>query len=297
MSEQTEIRYDTGFGLIHRNIMRDKNLSIEAKAIYSYISSFAGVGMVAYPGIELMCSELNISEKRFHKYKNELINIGYLTIERERQEKGFSKNIYTLHVQPVTGQIVPLQNVTLQNVTLQNDSTNNNSLNNNNNNNITTTGNPKLIELVEFYEKNNFGIMTPYKQEILLHWVDELNEQQQGYDLVIAALKMAVKAEALTLNYIESILRTWHNSRIFNIHEARAHEMKRKNKNTSKAKKPLEAKIEQNTGIDENGKRKRRDPYDPEATYYDIYTDKELKEIAEQEGLTVEEISNIKVYK
>ena len=37
MAEKTEIRYDTGFGLIHRNIMRDKELSIESKAIYSYI--------------------------------------------------------------------------------------------------------------------------------------------------------------------------------------------------------------------------------------------------------------------
>lgn len=293
MSEQTEIRYDTGFGLIHRNIMRDKNLSIEAKAIYSYISSFAGVGMVAYPGIELMCSELNISEKRFHKYKNELINIGYLTIERERQEKGFSKNIYTLHVQPVTGQIVPLQNVTLQNVTLQNDRTNNNSinnnsLNNNNNNKNTTTGNPKLIELSDFYEQNHFGMMTPFKQETLLHWVDELNEQQQGYDLVIAALKMAVKAEVLNLNYVESILRSWHNNRIFNLDDARSHEKARKNKNTPKTKKPVDTKIE--------GKKGKRSPHDPEATYYDVYTQKELEEMAEMEGKTVEEIAAYKIY-
>ena len=138
MMEKTEIRYDTGFGLIHRNIMRDKKLSIESKAIYGYISSFAGTGMVAYPGISLMCSELNISEKRFHKYKKELLDNGYLSIEREYKGKGFSKNIYTLHVKPTTRQIVPLQNVTLQNVTLQNDLTNNNSSNNNsiNNNSI-----------------------------------------------------------------------------------------------------------------------------------------------------------------
>ena len=138
MAKKTEIRYDTGFGLIHRNIMRDKNLSIESKAIYGYISSFAGTGMVAYPGISLMCSELNISEKRFHKYKKELLDNGYLSIEREDKGKGFSKNVYTLHVKPTTRQIVPLQNVSLQNVSLQNDLTNNNSSNNNsiNNNSI-----------------------------------------------------------------------------------------------------------------------------------------------------------------
>ena len=138
MAEKTEIRYDTGFGLIHRNIMRDKKLSIESKAIYGYISSFAGTGMVAYPGISLMCSELNISEKRFHKYKKELLDNGYLSIEREDKGKGFSKNVYTLHVKPTTRQIVPLQNVSLQNVSLQNDLTNNNSSNNNsiNNNSI-----------------------------------------------------------------------------------------------------------------------------------------------------------------
>ena len=295
MTEKTEIRYDTGFGLVHRNIMRDKNLSIEAKGIYSYISSFAGVGMVAYPGIELMCSELNISEKRFHKYKNELIDIGYLTVERERQEKGFSKNIYTLHVQPVTGQIVPLQNVRLQNVTLQNDCTNNNSINNNsiNNNSInnitTTTADSKLSELIEFYQNENFGVITPFKQQTLLHWVDDLNKEQQGYDLVIAALKMAVKAEALNLNYVESVLRSWSNAGISNIEQARAHERKRSNKTTVKKKKATETpKIENNAG--------KRSADDPEATYADIYSEKELAEMAEIGGKTVEEIRNLKVY-
>ena len=160
MAEKTEIRYDTGFGLIHRNIMRDKELSIESKAIYSYISSFAGVGMVAYPGISLMCNELNISEKRFHKYKKELLDKGYLSIERESKGKGFSKNVYTLHVKPITGQIVPLQNVGLQNVSLQNNHTNNNSINNNsinNNSNNILSSNARPYEQIINYLNDKAG--------------------------------------------------------------------------------------------------------------------------------------------
>lgn len=292
---QTEIRYDTGFGLIHRNIMRDKNLSIESKGIYSYISSFAGTSGQAYPGVKLMCTELNISENRFHKFKNELVEKGYLTIERERREKGFSKNIYTLHVQPVTRQFVGIQNVGIQNVGIQNEVTNNNSINNNsiNNNKINNTTHTadeqKVKELFDFYQDNNFGQVTPYLQETILKWVDDLNEEGQGYDLVIAALKIAVEAKAYNFKYAKTVLTTWYNSRIFNIEAARAHEKSRMGKTINKTKQP-----EKSSNLTNNGGKRSR--FDKEATYGDVYTQKELEEMAAIGGVTVEEIIGLKVY-
>ena len=124
-----------GYGYSPKKITRDASLSIEAKAIYAYLASFADDEGKAYPGIELMCHELNISEKRFHRHKKQLIDQGFITLERERTDNGWSNNIYTLVGYSVTSRFVPLQNVPLrnvplQNVTLQNDPTIITSLNN-----------------------------------------------------------------------------------------------------------------------------------------------------------------------
>lgn len=139
-----------GYGYSPKKVMRDPSLSVEAKAIYAYLASFADNEGKAYPGIELMCHELDISEKRFHRHKKRLIDLGFIKVERERTDNGWSNNIYTLlgysvtshfvRVQNVPIQNVPIQNVPLQNVTLQNDPTiitslNKTSLNNTNLNN------------------------------------------------------------------------------------------------------------------------------------------------------------------
>ena len=48
MTESMEVKYNknsilrAGYGIIPKVVMRDKNLSIEAKAIYAYLTAFAG---------------------------------------------------------------------------------------------------------------------------------------------------------------------------------------------------------------------------------------------------------------
>ena len=64
--QNTSILSD-GYGLIPKKISRDKDLTMEAKAIYGYLASFAGSGGYCYPSKELMISELGTTEKRFNK--------------------------------------------------------------------------------------------------------------------------------------------------------------------------------------------------------------------------------------
>ncbi|MDT2824847.1 helix-turn-helix domain-containing protein [Vagococcus lutrae] len=133
-----------GYGLISKRLMRDKSLSIESKAIYSYLASFSGAGMTSFPSRELMCSELNISINRFTKYRKELVESGYVTITRERTDKGFSKNIYILNHEPtkvkksLCTQNVDIQNVDIRNVDIQNEDTISNSFISNSLNNNST---------------------------------------------------------------------------------------------------------------------------------------------------------------
>ena len=74
-----------GYGNVYKEVMKKNNLSIEAKAIYSYLSSYAGSNDIAFPSVSLICHELNISENRFRKYKDELINNGIISIKEIEQ--------------------------------------------------------------------------------------------------------------------------------------------------------------------------------------------------------------------
>src|SRR5690625_344135 len=97
--------YENGYGLIAQKVMRDRNLSSTAKSIYAYICSFAGVGKdgerTAFPGVNLMMSELNIkSRDTLYRHRNQLIKHGYLTIEKIRKEGKFQNNIYYIEAIP-----------------------------------------------------------------------------------------------------------------------------------------------------------------------------------------------------
>lgn len=86
-----------GFGIIPKKVMRDRTLSVEAKAIYAYLASFAGSEHIAFPSVSLMCDELSMSRDRFYKYRKQLVESGYVEILNCKNDEGkFSKNVYRL---------------------------------------------------------------------------------------------------------------------------------------------------------------------------------------------------------
>ena len=94
-----------GYGFSPKAVMTDTRLTIEAKAIYAYMSSFAGAGLNSFPSVKLQLSELCISEKRYYKHRKLLEDLGYITIKQTRTklESGKvvnDKNIYTLEQFP-----------------------------------------------------------------------------------------------------------------------------------------------------------------------------------------------------
>lgn len=98
--------YESGYGLIAQKVMRDKDLSPVAKSIYAYICSFAGVGKdgkrSAFPGVKLMRNELGIkTDDTYYKHRKQLIEKGYITIEKNRNEGKFQNNIYYVESVPV----------------------------------------------------------------------------------------------------------------------------------------------------------------------------------------------------
>lgn len=98
--------YENGYGLIAQKVMRDKTLSKQAKVIYSYMCSFAGVGKdgerSAFPSVSLQCHELGMSEKTYYRWREQLVSKGYIKIKKNRQDGAkFANNIYSIVAVPV----------------------------------------------------------------------------------------------------------------------------------------------------------------------------------------------------
>ena len=97
-----------GFGVAPRIIMRDKRLSVEAKAIYCYLQSFAGSSEKAFPSRQTMLDELGMSKNRYYKYLRQLTDYGYIKIERIIDENGWKKgNIYVIVANPEVKEVIP----------------------------------------------------------------------------------------------------------------------------------------------------------------------------------------------
>jgi hypothetical protein len=157
--------FSKGYGVIPKLVMKDENLTIEAKSIYAYICSYAGSGNSAFPSVSLICHDLGISENRFYKHRKLLVDNGYITITKERTDTGWSNNIYIInsevHLQNKGThkehlQNVGIQNVGIQNVGIQNEGTNNNNLNNNSNTNNINNNKQTSNKLPEKDLKSDF---------------------------------------------------------------------------------------------------------------------------------------------
>lgn len=133
-----------GYGLTYQEVYLMDNLTIEAKAIYGMLCSYAGSGATAYPSVDFMCRNLHISNSRFYKHMNLLIGAGIVQKIQIKGENGsFANNIYTLvpnlqNVQNPCTENEYAGNLYTENRKTENLGTNNtniniNSINNNNN--------------------------------------------------------------------------------------------------------------------------------------------------------------------
>jgi len=194
---------EEGYGLSPKLVMRDKGLTIEAKAIYAYMSSFAGNGEKAFPKVSTVCRDLQISRQRFNRHRQLLIEKGYISIEKRRNEGKFDNNIYILNSTVVTkhhhGKTPQWQNVTTNN----NKDLNNNSFINSSSN------------AFAFYEQN-FGVISPFLLNKINKWIDDLSEE-----LVIESMKIALTNNK-QFNYAEGILRDWYKRNIRTIDDVAA---------------------------------------------------------------------------
>lgn len=218
-----------GYGIIPKLVMKDKDLTIEAKAIYAYISSYAGNGSSAFPSVSLICGDLDIGENRFHKHKKFLIEKGYIEVKRERDGRGvWGSNVYTINsvinysptlqnevMDEPTRHYPSMDEPTLDGPTMDNDGTNNNSFTNNSstNNSFNKQQQPSSENQPNFitaWKENGFGDINQANIKTLEEWITKFDGNDS---IVIKAIKLAneLGKEKRNINYLKFILEDWKN--------------------------------------------------------------------------------------
>lgn len=87
--------FSDGYGIIARKVMRHHVISRDAKALYSYLCSFAGSGDVAFPATKTILFELGFTPKTFYKYRDELSAFGLVQVETRNTRHG-RQTVYKL---------------------------------------------------------------------------------------------------------------------------------------------------------------------------------------------------------
>ena len=92
-----------GYGKIYKAVMRNRQLPLLAKTIYSYFCAYAGNGCQAYPKRDKIVRDLKIDKDTYTKHLKILVSGGYIAKERTA-----SGNLYTI-IQTVPGYDSPVQ--------------------------------------------------------------------------------------------------------------------------------------------------------------------------------------------
>lgn len=167
----------TGYGLVFKRVMKDRNISIEAKALYSYLSAYAGADESAFPSVDLIKHELGIGKHRFLRAKNELIDNGYLMVDRKQTKNIYGSNLYTLFHSPRQVDGRPVDDRPAYDRPVDSQPTTNNSITNN-----SITSNSKTIN-------NSATDVTRERFEEWWKLYDKKLDKKKAFSLFKSALK------------------------------------------------------------------------------------------------------------
>ena len=247
----------SGYGLIPKVITRDKELTMEAKAIYAYLASFAGSCGHCYPSKELMLSELGTTERRFNKNMNLLKEHGYVKVHKRRKGNRNDSNLYELLMDLRDIEKIKNEFDTSQFDSGQFDSghfdsgqidpPNNNSINNNSINNSKYIDKENLpIQLKEFsrlYEQN-IGLINGITAEYLIDLSETIDVK-----LFKKAIEIATDKGKCNLGYVKGIIKQWLDVNIKTLEEREAYKLQQSKKGvkangtSTKRTKPFEQQI------------------------------------------------------
>jgi len=187
----------TDYTIIDNNIFKNQKLSLKGKGMICTMLSLPDNWNFSEEGLTQLSND---SRTGIRSTLKELMEYGYLTRERNRDEKGkLRETIYTIYEDPM------YQNPTLEKSTLEkihNKELNNKELNNkvNDDDNI-----------IDFLQNNGF-VLNDILYDVVKEWEDN--------DLTRYAIKKAVLNNKYNINYIQKILYSYEKNNIKTVQEA-----------------------------------------------------------------------------
>lgn len=202
-----------GFGFIAKSVMKNRELSIYSKVIYSYICSYSGAGKTAFPSRDKICFDLGIGKDSFHKHMKPLVDEGFIVIEKVRQQGSFANNLYKVISLPCPPSAYTVASDTVSSDTTTED-TNINSLKKNNTNirKKTTTTEQKISSSssMEFLEKEKFEkINFPTKKNIRKEFPDLTEEKLESIYTVLLKQESEGKIKSFNAVLIKALRGEW----------------------------------------------------------------------------------------
>lgn len=86
---------ERGFGSIPTRVMDDVRLSMGARCLYALLAAHAGSQHEAWPSVKRIIATLGCAENSFYKYRAELSDAGYISIET-RQTRYGRRTVYVI---------------------------------------------------------------------------------------------------------------------------------------------------------------------------------------------------------
>lgn len=219
--------------------LRDKNLSLKAKGLLSFMLSLPDNWDYSLSGL---VSSLKEEETSIKSALNELKTVGYLAITRERNDKGTFVYIYDVYETPKSDKLEeknpPLENPPVDNPSVEEPSTEQPSVENRVqiNTNILNTDNKSSSSC---YERINACVReVEHKLGRTLSGTeyDKTGEWLKVYseELILHAVSIATLNNKKSFQYINGILRNWKNAGYKTVEEVRSAEQPRRQKEEDK---------------------------------------------------------------
>lgn len=236
----------TGYGLMPQVIARDNWLSTGAKALYAYLTSFAGAGGTCFPSRDIMVYELDINKDSFTKYLNELKDSGYIKVHMNRKDGKRYNNIYEIvfnkkyiemcisnrcdkQDKKKSKQRPKKQDIEKQDIVFSDSISNSlKSISINNNSSeiskyIDKENPPNILQAFSTLYQKNVGLVNGITAE----WLIEMSETID-VKLFKRAIEIATDKGKCSLGYIKGIIKQWLDVNIKTYDQLKAYELQKK---------------------------------------------------------------------
>lgn len=224
------------YAIIPANVRYNNSIQQGAKLLYGEITALSNKTGCCWAGDQYFMGLYKVSQATIQRWLTSLEKNGY--IDRTVKYKDGSKEIEKRYIRINAYPILKNENTYTQKCEypiLKNEQENNTSINNT----TTTLGEPDLIN---FWEKNGFGFISPKNREDLMYWIDDFKKigstDEQAVEVVKQAMSNAIDNNVRRYSYVNAILKNWESLRLTSLEAVTAYETQRtqhqKSKSTSR---------------------------------------------------------------